>query len=134
MTDVEAENWDPEEDAREYYRHSQTGDRGWRVIRDGKAMIRLDRAAKETVLPLVQGQWDREEERRPFTRQQVTLIAFEADRKLCQALGLYGLARLEWPSLTAQVKKAWIEQGPSKPAIRHELYEAIFQALAGLME
>ncbi len=129
----EAPEWDPDEEKREYYRHSMTGDRGWRVRREGRDMIRLDRAAKETCQPL-SSIWDKEGERRPFTRTQVTMIAFEADRKLCQALGLYGLARLEWQSLTPQVKKAWIEEGPAKPAIRHDLYTAIFETLAGLME
>jgi hypothetical protein len=127
-------NWDPAEDDRVYYRHSMTGDRGYLVRRAGKDCIRLDRAQVESVQPLTRGTWEPEGERRPFTRTQVCMIAFEADRKLCHALGLYGLARLEWQSLSQEVRKAWVLEGPAKPPIRHDLYKAVFETLAHLME
>lgn len=131
---LERGDWDPEEGEREYYRQTTTGDRGWRVQRGGKDMIRLDRGAKETCLPLRQGQWEREAEHRPLSRDAAAQIAFEADKRLCFALGLIGLARLEWHGLTQQHKRAWMLEGPSTPRVRHELYRAIFDVLDPLLE
>ena len=124
-------HWDPTPDDRSYFRSATTGDLGWVVRREGKDRIRLDRPAQEIILPFNDGNgWIVENELRPMTVYQAAQVAFEADRTLCRALGLYKEAKREWMSLTDAERIDWVDNGPKKPTIRVEVYKANRKALA----
>lgn len=119
-------------DRRVWYSHVKTGDLGWMVVQDGEKYIRLDRPNQEILKPFRPALWREERAYRPLTRHQLAVIAFEADKKLCLALGLQDKARKDWLNLTADERIAWMDHGPTKPAERATLYKAIMDAVGPL--
>lgn len=98
-------------------------------------MLRLDRPNEEILRPLKgNAEWILDRDHRPLTKYQVAQICFEADRKLCFALGLHDNARKEWIGLTDNQRIAWMETGPQTPPIRGNVYKAIRKELAPIME
>jgi len=128
------DDWDPAEDARVYYRDTQTGDLGWLVKRGGKTMVKLDRPMQDLVRPFRKTVWQADAQHRPLTKHQVTRVAFEADKMLCLALGMHSKAKAEWESLTDQQRIEWVEQGPSDRVERVRLYRGVMSAMAPLMK
>jgi hypothetical protein len=116
---------------RSWYRSVMDGQRAYLVERDGKTYVRLDRPDEEIMRPFVAAEWVPDFEKQPFTETQIAQVAFEADRRLCLALGLHDKARKEWPSLSDDMRIAWLRQGPAAPEVRAELYAAIMGALRG---
>lgn len=132
-------HWDPpDEDEREWYRNSATGERGYLVTRNGIKCIRKDRPVEDISVPFSEHQWRKEEERRPFTLYQIGAMAYEADRQMCIFLGQYERARKEWQSLTDEDRHSWITEGPDEESSfaleRSVLYCSIMQGLAELAE
>lgn len=128
MSDNLPDTWDPKEGSRSWYRNAATGDRGYVVRRDGKAMIRLDRPHQE-ILKRLDETWIEEDATRPLSPIHIARICFEADRALCAALGDMQKARADWQKLTDHQRQAWITQGPARPAQRAVLYSAIRQVM-----
>lgn len=124
-------DWDPKPADREWWRHSQTGDRGYRVRRNGKDMVRLDRP-EELLQTLVEnGQWVRDEYGSLFVPEQIARVAFAADRAMCVLVGLHAESRTVWQDLPDKVRHSFVAHGPPKSAhpARRRLYDAIVEAL-----
>lgn len=119
---------DPEPHQREWFTHVRTGDRGYKVLRDGKDCIRLDRPNEEIVKAFAESEWNADREHRPLSVAQMARLAFEADKQLCFFLRLRLKSLKEWESLSDRERMWWMERGPQDPA-RKELYESIFGGL-----
>jgi hypothetical protein len=126
--EFDADNFDPPEYERMYFRHEKTGDLGYIVRRGGKDMIRMDRPNEELIRPMGQS-WLPEKEARKMNRSQVAQVAFEADKRLCLFLGDGERARREWASLSDRERIAWMNRGPKSPLPRLRLYRSIMTAL-----
>ena len=124
-------NSDPPVRERVYYRHSQTSDRGWLVLRDGKQAIRFDRGAVDQWTHNVKD-WNLEHvETAKYNDMQIAQVAFEADKKLCWALGLTDLANREWSKMPEELRVKWLKAGPPATALeRVGLYKAIKEELS----
>lgn len=129
MNDTTPAHWDPEPSERIYYRSAKTGNLGWLVRREGADKIRLDRAMQEIIIPFNKDEWDEERHYKPFSRTQVSLLAFEADKLLCRMLGQHERSRKEWLSLSDKERISWMEQGPGPDGLRGEVYAALFGVL-----
>lgn len=132
------DHWDPEKDARVYYRRTcrdGSGERGWKVRRNGRDMIRLDLPERgnpmeeeAAIRPFNPAEWSIEKDFRPLTRLQVAHIAFEMDKRLCLYLGLHDAARKEWISLKDEQRIAWRDKGPRNPKIRAIMWKKVMKA------
>lgn len=130
MTTSSAPDFDPIPPDREWFRHETRGDRGYRVRRNGKDMIRLDRPMQELLEPLT-GQWKRDEYGSLFLHEQISRVAFQADRGMCALVGLHPESRVTWQDLPDKQRTEFIRNGPPEEAhpARRVVYEAIFKAL-----
>lgn len=134
----------PPPSAREWYRHSQTGDRGYKIVGpDGKDYLRYDREAggrnrsgfaDRLFNSIEKANWVPDNEHRPMTKFQVARIAFEADKMLLMALGRHDLARAEWLMLKPATRLRWADDGPSKDPLRKKLWHAIMGAVGDLAD
>jgi hypothetical protein len=120
----------PEE--RTYYRHKQTGDKGYLVTVGGEKHIKYDRPYDPTTMKFNEAEWDLDKHPEPFSIGQAITVAFEADRALCNILGLYGEGRRSWQSMTEKDRVKFILDGPKEPPIRIEIYKALRKILAPL--
>ena len=118
--------------ARNYYRHTTTGDRGYLVVEDGQTRIRLDRPG-EVVSKKLDSNWEPETEKRPLLRYHLWKLTFEADRELCKALGQHSVARGDWLDMSDQERISWGTRGP-RGEVRRKLFDAIVKAMEGLVE
>lgn len=124
---------EPEPHERLYYRHHRSGDLGWLVHdKDGNPAIKLDRPGVQNVHPFKDDEWVPLKEYTPYSRAQVVIVAFEADRHLCRLLGRHDLAKREWRGLSQEQRRAWIETGPTGHPMRRELYAAIMGVVGEL--
>ncbi len=119
-------DWDPELGAREWFTHRYTGDRGFRVRRAGKDVIRLDRPADPFAIRPLTEEWLKDEGWRPLTVGQRAQVAFDADRSLCRSLGLHAEAKKTWNDLSDSERIRWTERGPTDPT-RAGLYAVIME-------
>lgn len=120
------DHWEPAPHERIWYNHSQTGDRGYAVRRAGRDGIRYDRPAIDEV-SFTLGDWQRlVEPSVEFTNLQIAMVCFEADKKLCWAMGEQDLAKREWVGMTEKARLRWTKDGPPASAKKRvELYTAI---------
>lgn len=123
------DDWDPPENERKFFRETTKGDLGYLVKRGGKTMVRLDRPMEEVILPFRKNKWAPDVKHRPLGKFQVAQVAFEADRKLCTALGLHEKARRDWMSLTDEQRMLWAERGPKDRPERSRLWVGVMKAL-----
>ena len=133
MTD--ALTYDPPIAERKWHRHRQSSDRGWLVTREGRPAIKYDRPAMDMYVFNV-NDWEPLAEGLPvLNAAHIAQICFEADKKLCWALGHVDLAQRLWADLNEKVRAKWITSGPlrSSPAFeqRKKLYDAIQGCLRG---
>ena len=132
------DHWEPEPKDREYFRNRQTGELGYKVIREGVSKIRKDRPMEDLCTPYSDTQWKPEEERRPLTEYQLARIAFAADKEVCTFLGLHERSRREWLSMQDGERSRWVQDGPSEEddatPERVMLYESIMVGLAELVD
>ena len=127
-------HWDPAPAEREYFREESSGQLGWKVIREGKEMVRLDRADEEIIRRLNHS-WIPERESRPLTKAQVAQVAFEADKKLCFFMGQPEQARKDWNNMHEAEKRRWMTTGPAtKVTARVSLYMFIQESLKDLIK
>lgn len=123
--------YEPTKAQRVYYRHNQTGDRGYLVRREGRDAIRRDRPNIDDYTFQL-GDWNKEVvEAKRFTEVQIAIIQFEADKKLCWALGLPALGKREWIDLTEKARLDWMKEGPKTPE-RAGLYKLVGEYLRSL--
>lgn len=122
-------DWDPLPEAREWYRHSTTGDRGYRVRREGKDAIRLDRPEQELIQPM--HGWIRDEYGTTFPAEQIARVAFAADRAVCGIVGEHSISRQLWQDLREQDRIKFIRNGPGNGvhSVRKLVFDAIIDAL-----
>lgn len=120
---------DPPLNKRVYYRHLETGDRGYLVERDGLPAIRWDRVAEDTTHQL--DRWKLETDATPlFSQHQIAMIAFAADKEVCRALGQVDIANRKWLDLSEKQRRDWMTDGPkTKLGPRRDAYEALKKAL-----
>ena len=114
-------------EAREYYRHVQTGDLGY--LLDPQTMC-LDRVPP-VVVDYREGEWKKEPGPEPLIDRQIGRIAFAADRELCRAIGQFAKARRDWNALGEEEQIYFSANGPGAPEIRREVFQAIRTALSG---
>lgn len=125
----EPETYDPPERERVWYRHRQTSDRGWMVRREGKPAIKYDRPAFDQYVHNVDD-WEPLHEKLPdLSRAVVAQICFEADKKLCWALGHIDLAKRDWNDLHEKVRAKWIDEGPLRRSPEFEKRKKLFDAI-----
>jgi hypothetical protein len=123
---------DPPPAKRVFYRHLETGDRGYMVERDGKPAIKWDRPfAGDTTHELTR--WKKEDDAVPlFSEHNIAMVAFAADKECARALGQVDIAQRQWLELSEKQRRDWMTDGPKvKLGPRRELYEAIVKALRG---
>lgn len=121
---------DPPLAERVWYRHAQTGDRGYAVKRLGKDAVRYDRPNVDDVSFELKN-WHKETDEVPqFSALAIAQVAYEADRKLCFHMGRFDLAKREWLEMTDKQRRTWVEKGPPG-APRAELYAKICEVLRG---
>lgn len=124
-----ASDYEPLLSERVYYRHTQTGDRGYAVRREGRDGIRKDRPMIDEV-SFNLGDWKRELDNTDrFSDVQVAQICFEADKKLCWALGHPELAKREWRDMTEKQRVSWLKDGPSKRSPDFERRASLREAI-----
>lgn len=131
MTVGTPEHYEPKPHERVWYNHVMTGDRGYAVRRAGKDGIRYDRPAIDDVSYTL-NDWKRLEEKADeFTALQIAMVCFEADRKLCWAMGQQDLAKREWLEMSEKLRMKWVTDGPPASAKRRvQLYQAIKAVMA----
>lgn len=118
------------EPERTWYRRATDGQRGYLVQRpDGREFIRSDRPTDPTEYPFSPTSWLIEDDYKPMTLMQAAQVAFEADRALCRFIGLPERAREQWANLSPQKRILWMNEGPARPELRWELYDATMQIL-----
>lgn len=125
--------FEPKPEERSWYRNKQTSDRGYLVKRDGKPAVRYDRPAIDQYTFNLD-EWEPLREALPsLSAAHVAQVCFEADKKLCWALGHIDLAQRDWLDLHEKVRAKWIAEGPLKnsPAFkeRKKLYDGIRELL-----
>jgi hypothetical protein len=129
-------DYDPPAQSREWFRHARDGQLGWKVRRDGRDCIKLDRVAQEIIQPFRDGDWIAEVEHRPLNKWQIFKVAFEADKELCRVLGLIHESKREWLNLRDEERQDWMDWGPEgkrpEDAIRNRFWKAIIKQLAPL--
>lgn len=119
----------PKDAERIWFRHRYDGQLGFLVQREGRDMIKLDRANEDICRPFNAIEWVPEHERRPMTEAQMAQIAFAADRQLCVFLGMHDKTKEQWLDLREEKRIAWMRQGPAHPEIRANVYRGIMDAL-----
>lgn len=112
-----------------WFRSVQTGDLGYMVERDGKTFIRLDRPNDNLEFPYRPGDWIEEVNRPPLSAHIVGEVCFNADKALCKGLGMHGLARRDWQSLSHAQRMLWRDKGPTENKVRAALWQAIKEAM-----
>ena len=123
-------NWEPDEHDRMYFRNKLEGNLGYLIKEDGKDKIKLDRPGEHIARPFKPNEWIQEKETRKFTQAQITQIAFEADKKLCQLLGDWDKGKRDWIGLGDKMRIDWIRYGPDDPPVRAHLYHAIMGTMS----
>jgi hypothetical protein len=119
---------------RVYYRHFRDGNRGYLVERDGQQCIKLDRPNEDIVRPFKDAEWLPERENRPCTKAQITKVAFEADKALCGALGMFVEAKREWLNMKEPKRIAWMAGAASPPSELRGLRKELYQRIMALLE
>lgn len=123
---------DPTPDRRVYYRNNTSGDRGWMVKRYGADHVKMDRGpGSDETRPFRHEEWTLEETKRGMNAHEIAQVAFEADKRLCRALGLFKASKVDWLNLHDAERLRWVGKGPeagSDPR-RKRLWVAIVKAL-----
>ena len=114
---------------KEWYRHRQTGDRGFMELRDGKKVIVYDRPAADQWIAYSESEWKVETEVRTYSMMELGQIAWAADREMCRILGDYERAEKKWGHLSEATRHKWIVKGPAKPEARVKLFDSIMEVL-----
>lgn len=114
-------------------RHTQTGDAGFLEEHDGELTVRYDQGPDSRVVTYKEGDWEPEEEHRPYKRVAVAALAYAADRDLCDLIGRPDPGRRSYVSLS-QVKQAeWAKRGP-EGVLRQRMFQAIMGVLGDLCD
>lgn len=125
---------DPKESERVYYRHLETGDRGYLVEREGKPAIKWDRPMSTDYTHEL-ARWKKEDDAVPlFSAHQIAMVAFVADKEVCRALGMLDVAQRNWLDLSEKQRRDWMKDGPcqrAKLGPRREVYEAVVKSMGG---
>lgn len=117
------DHYEPKPHERVWYTHATTGDRGYAVRREGRDLVRRDRPGIDDVSD--PRDWKRIVDETPtFSAIQIAQICFEADKKLCWALGQPDLAKREWLDLSEAARIKWLNEGP-RTSKRAALYAVI---------
>lgn len=124
------ETWDPEPHKREYFTHAVTGDRAYKVIREGRWCVRWDRPNDPSFRVFKPDDWVPLRQAHPISDAHAGQIAHAADRQLCISIGLHGAAEKDWLSLSEEQRIAWMRVGPQRNPLRKALWEAVMSALA----
>lgn len=113
--------------ARRWFRHRDTGDKGFLVEVDGRQMIQYDRGpdVKQQV-SYRQGEWEEQIDVRLLSAHQLGRLAYEADLALRDIARLGSRELKPWVNLRDGERAAWTANGPPRSDMeRRMLYEAI---------
>lgn len=103
----------------EYFRHRQTGERGYLVQRDGEVMIKMDTGPQGAEKRFVRHFWVPDAEHRPLTRTEIGRVLYESDIAVCRMLHIeQGRRRPEWGLLSHDKQQKWALEGPKEPRRR----------------
>jgi hypothetical protein len=112
---------------KEYYRHSERGDLGWLVEKEGHLMIQLDRPGEQLVAYSPQ-MWVLDTHVAHLSRLQIATVAYAADMQLAYHTGVG--KRKEWLNLTEDQRIEWMRNGPPVAhVLRRRVYLAVLEAL-----
>jgi hypothetical protein len=119
-------------EARRWYTHTMTGDRGYLVQQDGEDCIRYDQPGHERIVRLRTEQWVVDSDHRPLNLGQLAQVAYAADQKLCWALGLYAQLK-SWLDLNEEQRASWVRgEGPKGHPARIALFASVWSTLKEL--
>jgi len=113
--------------ATRWFRHRETGDKGFLVEVDGKQMIQYDRGphVKQQV-DYRESQWEEQVDIRVLTPAQLGRLAYECDRALCDIARLVQRTPKAWMDLRDGEREAWTKNGPPRGhRERRMLFEAV---------
>jgi hypothetical protein len=129
-------HFDPTEGEKTFFRHRETGNLGWRVVRDGVEFVRLDRPMEEILFPLLRHKdgtpilWAEEDRPRLLGPGQAARISFEAYKALCAVTGKPTRAAAEWISMSEQARIDYSQKGPRNGTpLEMQLHRAIMGVL-----
>jgi len=117
---------------RQYVRHKHTGDLAYLVDMGDRIVARLDRPDQQIDKPYSKdsGLWVPEDlTDRPFTKAQVSKVAFALDVAMCELLRMMPEGRRYWEGLKDSQRIEFISDGPRGPEIRRELWKAAMGVL-----
>lgn len=120
---------DPPADKRVHYKHRESEQRGYAVMRGGVEMLKLEGRDPEVTVRLDTTIWYVDREHRPINRVQASSVAFEADKRLCALLCMHQEAKREWVNLSGEEKVRFADFGPPGPAIRRKLWRSAMDTL-----
>lgn len=125
------DSWDPPTAEREYFRNNATGNLGFLAFRYGRPVIRLARGSGNDFVEFTESQWSHEKKPSRILPYQAGEVTFEADLKLCQALGFHHLLKRRWIDLKSESKERWIAVGPGPNAdpARQDAWKALMGVL-----
>ncbi len=116
-----------------WFRHRGTGDRGFLVEEDEQQYIQFDRPQQVIRRKYQDSDWVEEKEVRRLTQLEVARIAFEADKRLCYALGLMEESKRDWLSLREKERADFVKNGPlTRDPVRIDLHGAIRDSLGSI--
>jgi hypothetical protein len=119
-------------EAKEWYHHVTSGQRGWLVEKDGEKFIRIDNPRDPSLRPFSPSTWILDRDIRPLLRHHCAEVAFVACMRLRRVLGDASF-RKEWRDLTTEKRIEFAKQGLSDdPEIAHRIRELIMRELEPL--
>lgn len=129
---------EPKASERVYYRHRDTGELAYLVRFGDKAKLRLNRPG-ELILRQLNDQWFKDEDfGAKLEPMQRAKVALEADKALCEVLGLIPLARRDWTRMNDRQRISWCHNGPealgdpTPDAVRRQLWQKVMSVMERL--
>lgn len=115
---------DPPKHERKYYRHVETGDRGYLIFVDGDIVMKYDRGPQAPWTEWKKEKWVEDEQILPMSEMQVAEIAYLTVGRYNYYAGNHAKARRKWESLREEERIHWMKKGPDDPQAR-KWYDAV---------
>jgi hypothetical protein len=111
---------------RRYFRHAQTGDKGFLVQVDGEDRIQYERGAHVETVKYIPAHWNPADDERPLTMFHIGQLAYQCDVAVCKIAGIGPRLRKEWLALSDGERSTWTANGPPKgDLMRRMMFESV---------